>query len=121
MDPTIVNLEKIKIKELFTFLEKENKLMCIRPKVKTIMPDTPVEPNNKIAMEIFGPLPLIQKGSEYYFDDSGCFNKILAFYFDEIVQAESMINELFDHYIYIFSSPKHSSTDQGSNIVRELI
>ena len=41
------------------------KLTCIRLKVEAVIPDAPVEPIDKIAMDIFGPLLLTRKGNEY--------------------------------------------------------
>ena len=41
------------------------KLTRIRPKVEAVIPDTRVEPNDKISTDIFGPLPLTTKGNEY--------------------------------------------------------
>ncbi|XP_033218145.1 uncharacterized protein LOC117173614 [Belonocnema kinseyi] len=35
--------------------------------------------------------------------------------------SESIFTNLLDHYIYIFSSPKHILTDQGANFVSELV
>lgn len=61
------------------------------------------------------------KGNEYILTIQDMLTKYLLLIPMKNVQAESIINELFDHYIYIFSSPKHILTDQGSNFVCELI
>ena len=35
--------------------------------------------------------------------------------------AESIIEGLFDHYIYMLGAPKHILTDHGANFVSELV
>ena len=36
-------------------------------------------------------------------------------------QTVTIIDQLFDHFIYMFGAPKHILTDQGSNFVSELV
>ena len=36
-------------------------------------------------------------------------------------QAQTIIEKLMDHYIYIFSTPKAILTDQGANFVSKLM
>ncbi|XP_033225426.1 uncharacterized protein LOC117178222 [Belonocnema kinseyi] len=35
--------------------------------------------------------------------------------------SESILKNLLDHYIYVFSSPEHILTDQGANFASELV
>ena len=37
----------------------------IKKRAEAIVPDTPTYPNDKIAMDIFGPLPVTTSGNEY--------------------------------------------------------
>ena len=43
---------------------QRERLMRIRPKIEAAIPDVPVAPNDKIAMDIFGPLPVTQSRKE---------------------------------------------------------
>ena len=100
---------------------QRQKLTRIRPRAEAIIPDTPLEPNEKIAMDIFGPLPITLRHHEYILSIQDQLTKYLILIPMKDTTSESIITELFDHYIYIFSSPKHVLTDQGSNFVSELI
>lgn len=66
--------ERYKIKRLFERIEEyvkhcdicqKNKLTRIRPKEEPVIPDTPKKPNDKIAMDILGPLPKTKRGNQY--------------------------------------------------------
>ena len=37
----------------------------IKYQIESIIPDVPIEPNDKIAMDIYGPLPVTIKGNKY--------------------------------------------------------
>ena len=94
----------------------------IRPKAEAIIPETPLEPNEKITMDIFGPLPTTLRHHEYILSIQDQLIKYLILIHMKDTTSESIITKLFDHYIYIFSySPKHVLTEQGSNFVSELI
>ena len=41
------------------------KLTRVKRKVEGIIPDIPIDPNEKIAMDIFGSLPMTNNGHEY--------------------------------------------------------
>lgn len=97
------------------------KLQRIRHKSEAIIPDTPVNPNDKIAMDIFGPLPVTAQQNEYILSIQDMLTKYLILIPMRNATSESIIEGLFDHYIYTFGSPKHILTDQGQNFVSELI
>ena len=63
------------------------KLTRIRPKVEVVIPDIPVEPNYKIAMNIFGPLPLTTKGNEYILTIQDMLKKYLLLILMKNIQA----------------------------------
>lgn len=100
---------------------QEQKLTRIRKREFAIIPDTPLEPNDKIAMDIFGPLPITQQGNEYILSIQDVLTKYLLLIPLKTTTSESIITELLDHYIYIFSSPKHILTDQGRNFISDLV
>ena len=37
----------------------------IKRKAEAVIPDTPIDPNEKIAIDIFSPLPITTLGNEY--------------------------------------------------------
>lgn len=72
------NLEK----DVTEFIQKcetcqRDKLVRIRQKEEAIITDTPLEPNTKIAMDIFGPLSKTKKGNQSFYPRSTY--KIVAF------------------------------------------
>ena len=69
----------------------------IKNQSEAVIPDTPIDLNDKISMDIFGPLPTTLTGNN------------------------SIIEGLFDHYIHMFGAPKHILTDQGANFVSEVV
>ena len=97
------------------------KLTRIKRKAEGIIPDTPTDPNDKIAMDIFGPLPMTNKGNEYILSIQDMLTKYITLIPLKNVTSESIVENLFDHYIYIFGSPKHILTDQGQNFLSELV
>ena len=53
------------------------KTVRIKRQCEAIIPDTPVNPNDKIAMDIFGPLPVKLSGNEYIPQHSRYAHKVL--------------------------------------------
>ncbi|XP_043474040.1 uncharacterized protein LOC122506110 [Leptopilina heterotoma] len=112
--------------EIIDFIKKchtcqTQKLTRIKRKSEAIIPDTPVEPNDKIAMDIFGPLPITSEANEYILSIQDMLTKYIILIPLKDVRSETIIEKLFDHYIYTFGSPKHILTDQGQNLVSELM
>ena len=97
------------------------KLTRIRPTKIPTMTDTPTEPNDKIVMNIFGPLRKTRKKNEYILSIQDMLTKYLILIPIPNPKAETIISKLIEHYIYIFSSPKHILTNQGSNFVCKLM
>ena len=89
--------------------------------IEAAVPDVPVAPNDKIAMDIFGPLPVTQAENEYILSIQDVLTKYLILIALTETNSGSIITHLLDHYIYIFSSPKQILTDQGANFVSELV
>lgn len=127
-------IERIKSKHYWKNLETDvtnyikhcdicqrNKLTRIRPKEEAVITDTPSEPNDKIALDIIGPLNLTKQGNQFILSIQDCLTKYLLLVPLADQKAESIINSLINHYIYIFSSPKHILTDQGQNFVCKLM
>lgn len=100
---------------------QKNKLTRIRPREEAIIPDTPLNPNDKIAMDLIGPFPKTKRGNTYILSIQDLLTKYLILIPMKDQRAESIINNLLEHYIYIFSSPKNILTDQGQNFVCKLM
>ncbi|KAK9296901.1 hypothetical protein QLX08_009211 [Tetragonisca angustula] len=127
-------LERIKLKHHWTGMDDEvteyikncktcqtNKLTRIRPREEALISDTPENPNDKIALDIIGPLKLTRKGNQFILSIQDSLTKYLILIPLPDQKADTIINELLEHYIYIFSSPKHILTDQGRNFVCKLM
>ena len=97
------------------------KLTRIRPKETPVITDTPLEPNDKIAMDIFGPLTKTEKGNQFILSIQDQLTKYLILTPLKDQQANWIINSLLEHYSYIFSTPKTILTDQGQNFVSKLM
>lgn len=100
---------------------QREKLVRIRQKEEAVITDTPVEPNQKIAMDIFGPLTKTKKGNQFILSIQDQLTKYLVLVPLKDQQANSIISELLEHYVYIFSAPKQILTDQGANFVCKLM
>ncbi|XP_076660488.1 uncharacterized protein LOC143363841, partial [Halictus rubicundus] len=100
---------------------QKEKLTRIRPKEMPIISDTPMQPNDKIAMDIVGPMTKTKKGNQFILSIHDDLTKYLILVPLKTQQTESILNALLDHYIYIFSAPKTILTDQGQNFVSELM
>jgi hypothetical protein len=61
--PRLMERVENKIKHCDTC--QRQKLTRIRSKEEPVITDTPLEPNDKIAMDILGPLPKTKKGHQY--------------------------------------------------------
>lgn len=93
----------------------------IRAREEAIVTDTPTEPNEKIAMDIYGPLCETKDGYKYILSIQDMLTKFLTLIPLKDQSSESIIDGLFEQFIYIFSSPKHILTDQGADFVSELM
>ena len=72
-------------------------------------------------MDIVGSLPITPRGYEYILRIQGQLTKYFILIPLRNTQAETIIEQLFDHLIYLFGAPKHILTDQASNFVCELV
>ncbi|CAK9829637.1 Retrovirus-related Pol polyprotein from transposon 17.6 [Anthophora retusa] len=97
------------------------KLTRIRPREEPCISDTPLNPNDKIAMDILGPLQRTKKGNQYILSIHDEMTKYLILVPLKTQQTESIWNGLLNHYIYIFSAPKKILTDRGQNFISELM
>ena len=103
------------------FIWQLQKTTRIKRQCEAIIPDTPVNLNDKIAMDIFGPLPQTTNRNEYMLSIQDMLTKYLILVHLKSAESETIIEGLYDHYIYIFGSPKNILSDQGQNFVSELI
>ena len=78
---------------------------------EAVIPNTSVDPNDKISMDIFGSLPTTRTGNNYILLIQDQFTKYLIWIPLKDDEAESIIEGFFYHYIYMFGAPKHILTD----------
>lgn len=98
-----------------------NKLTRIRPREEAIVTDIPNNPNEKIAMDIIGPLNLTANGNQYILSIQDTLTKYLMLVLMQNQRSETIIDKLIDEYIYIFSAPKIILTDKAPNFVSKLM
>ena len=98
---------------------QREKLTRVRRKEEPVITDTPLEPNDKIAMDILGPLPKTKRGHQYILSIHDELTKYLILVPLKTQQTESVWEALLDHYI--FSAPKKILTNQGQNFISELM
>ena len=113
-------------KDVIEFIKKcktcqQEKLKRIRPKLPAVIPEIPTELNEKIVMDIVGPLGETQAGNNYILSIQDVLTKYIIFIPLKEISSESLLAYLLYHYIYIFSAPKHILTDQGASFVSELV
>lgn len=85
----------------------------IRPKEEPVISDMPLEKNEKIAMDILGPLVKTKEGNQYILSIHDELTKYLVLVPLKSQQTETIWEALLNHYIYIFSAPKKILTDRG--------
>lgn len=100
---------------------QQEKLNRIRAKEQPIITDTPLNPNDKIAIDIFGTLTKTKRGNQFILSIQDQLTKYLILIPLKDQTANSIINELLDHYVYIFSAPKSALMDMGRNVVCKLM
>ena len=72
-------------------------------------------------MDIVGPLGHTQSGNNYILSFQDVLTKYLILIPLRETTGESILTNLPDHYIHIFSAPNHILTDQGANFISELV
>lgn len=93
----------------------------ITSQAKGLIPDIPLKPNDKIAMDIFGPLPITHSGNKFILSIQDRLTRFITLVPMKNASSEEIIENLLDQYIYIFGTPKNILTDQGSNFISELV
>lgn len=83
-----------------------SKLTRIRPKEEPQMTDTPIDSNEKIAMDILGPLQKTKDGYQYILSIHDELTKYLILVPLKNQTTETIWDGLLNHYIYVFSAPK---------------
>ena len=101
------------------------KTTTIESQAESIFPDIPPNPNEKISMHIFGPLPQTKRGNKCIlsFKDRLTRYTVLIAIQNETASSiiEAIIEALIEHYIYVYRAPKTILTDQGANFLAELM
>ena len=93
----------------------------IKNQAESILPDIPLTPNEKLALDIFGPLPETQKGNRYILSIQDRLTRYAVLVPLQNESTNSIIEALIDHYIYTFGAPKAILSDKGSNFLSELM
>ena len=100
---------------------QKEKLTRIRPKESPQISDTPLHPNDKIAMDIIEPMTKTKRGNQYILSIHDELTKYLILVPLKTQRTESIINAFIEHYIYIYLAPKTILTDQGQNFGSDLM
>ena len=85
---------------------QRHKTTLVRQKESAILTDTPMEPNEKVALDIIGPLPKTKRGNQYILSIQDQLTKYLMLIPLKDQKAETIIPQLMDHYVHVFSAPK---------------
>lgn len=109
----IKNVDVCQKEKLVRILSKEEE--------EPLISDTHLNLNDKIAMDIIGPMTKTKRGNQFILSIHDELTKYLILVSLKTQQSESIINALLNHYFYIFSAPKTILTDQGENFISELI
>ena len=89
-------------RDVIEFIKKcktcqHEKLTRIRPKVEELMPEMPTERNDKIVMDIIGPIRYTQSGNNYILSIQDVLTKYLILIPLRERTSESILNNLLDH------------------------
>ena len=93
----------------------------IKNEAKSILPNIPLAPNEKLALDIFEPLPETQKGNHYILSMQDRLKRYTVLVPLQNKSTKSIIEALINHYICTFRAPKTILSDQGSNFLSELM
>lgn len=100
---------------------QRQKLVRIRPREQAVIPQTPTQPNDKISMDLIGPLTKTKNNNTYILSIHDDLTKYLILVPLRSQKTETIIEALLNHYIYIFSAPKTILTDQGQSFISDLM
>ena len=83
----------------------------IKNQAEAIIPNITLKPNDKIALDIFGPLPETSRGNKYILSSQDCLTRytILVPMVHETTQW--ILEGLIEHYIYVFGTRKNILSD----------
>ena len=88
-----------------------------------IIPDIPLNPHEKVAMDIFGPLalPETRSGNKYILSIQDRLTRYSLLLPMKNETSESILDNFMEHYIYVFGAPQVILPDQGQNFLSELV
>lgn len=74
----------------------------IRNQAESIIPEVPLKPNDKIALDIYGPLPTTKKGNKYVLSLQDRLTRYTILIPLMDTDSATLIESLIEHYIYIY-------------------
>ena len=80
------------------------KTMRIKNPAKSIVPNIPLAPNEKLALDIFGPLPETQKENRYILSMQNRLKTYTVLVPSQNESTNIIIEASIDHYIYTFGA-----------------
>lgn len=95
------------------------KLVRVRPQAEAVITDTPERPNDKIALDLVGPIPESSDGYKYIMSVQDQLTKYITLIPLKTMDAQATVNALVRHFIYIHGAPKIILTDGGRNFISQ--
>ena len=93
----------------------------IKSQAESILPDISINPNEKISMDIFGPLPQTDRRNRYILSIQDRLTRYTVLIPLQNESTHSIIKALIENYIYVYGAPKTILSDQGANFLAELM
>ena len=83
---------------------QRHKTTLVRQKETAILTGTPMEPNEKTARDIIGPLPKTKRRNQYILSIQDQLTKYLMLIPLKDQKVETIIPQLMDHYVCFFGT-----------------
>ena len=93
----------------------------IKNQAESIIPDIALALNEKISLDIFGPLAITKKGNKYILSIQDRLTRYTVLIPLQDETSNTVVEAPLDNYIYTFGAPKNILTDQGTNFLSELV
>ena len=96
-------------KEIIDYVKKCSicqlqKTTLIKNQMESVIPDILTKPDEKIALDIFGPFPETNKGNKYILSIQDRLTRYTVLIPMMNETSSTIVEKLLDHYIYIFGA-----------------